>query len=289
MQTLRHGDDNRDVGTLQKLLNSKGANLVVDEDWGPSVDKAVAWFQSAHSSDDEFVAYDLKAGVVGPATWAILKADPQQEEISKDEPKRTQKISELRAAIQKHTPVSSSGVQAALAAANFLGIKEEPDGSNGGPQLKPVQDGYANYWQIPDGSDNRAWCAMLASTAIRLASGGKEYKDCADRNEWYRVWAQIPIEKFQGSTSYLEKWGKKKGLIRQAETAKDVECGEIFTMGRSSSGSDLSSSVTAGHVGMVLWDNGNGSVTTIEGNVSNSVMVKQRKLKDLRGLIKWWR
>jgi hypothetical protein len=130
---------------------------------------------------------------------------------------------------------------------------------------------------------------MLASTAIRLASGGKEYKDCADRNEWYRVWAQIPIEKFQGSTSYLEKWGKKKGLIRQAETAKDVECGEIFTMGRSSSGSDLSSSVTAGHVGMVLWDNGNGSVTTIEGNVSNSVMVKQRKLKDLRGLIKWWR
>ena len=59
-------------------------------------------------------------------------------------------------------------------------------------------------------------------------------------------------------------------------------------MARAGSGSDSTSSTKAGHVGLVVAD-GNGVITTVEGNVGNAVRSYRRKKADLNGWAEWWR
>jgi hypothetical protein len=63
---LREGASGPDVERLQKLLNAKGATLVVDGDFGNATKMAVRKFQN-----DKGLVED---GVVGQQTWAVLKA-----------------------------------------------------------------------------------------------------------------------------------------------------------------------------------------------------------------------
>lgn len=67
---LRRGDRGAAVIELQKLLNAKGATLVVDGDFGAATDAAVRKFQK----DNQLVA----DGIVGPKTWAALRSVPVQ-------------------------------------------------------------------------------------------------------------------------------------------------------------------------------------------------------------------
>ncbi|MCA9334091.1 peptidoglycan-binding protein [Candidatus Saccharibacteria bacterium] len=62
--TLRRGSKGEDVKTLQKALNSKGANLDVDGDFGPLTEGAVRRFQNQAG-----IKVD---GIVGPQTWGAL-------------------------------------------------------------------------------------------------------------------------------------------------------------------------------------------------------------------------
>jgi hypothetical protein len=63
---LREGASGPDVERLQKLLNAKGATLVVDGDFGNATKMAVRTFQNAKRLVED--------GVVGQQTWAALKA-----------------------------------------------------------------------------------------------------------------------------------------------------------------------------------------------------------------------
>jgi peptidoglycan hydrolase-like protein with peptidoglycan-binding domain len=59
---LRQGSKGPAVGRLQRFLNSIGAGLVVDDDFGPETDAAVHRYQAAVGLTSD--------GVVGPLTWA---------------------------------------------------------------------------------------------------------------------------------------------------------------------------------------------------------------------------
>lgn len=61
---LAKGTKGPDVERLQKLLNAKGAKLVVDADFGDRTDKAVRAFQKAAK-----ITVD---GIVGPQCWEAL-------------------------------------------------------------------------------------------------------------------------------------------------------------------------------------------------------------------------
>ena len=58
------GSKGSEVARLQNLLNARGANLIVDGDFGPATKKAVINFQAANGL--------LVDGVVGSQTWAKL-------------------------------------------------------------------------------------------------------------------------------------------------------------------------------------------------------------------------
>ena len=63
---LREGDKGSSVRTLQTMLNSHGAGLLVDGDFGPKTRAAVINFQSSHGLTVD--------GVAGPQTAAALRA-----------------------------------------------------------------------------------------------------------------------------------------------------------------------------------------------------------------------
>lgn len=62
--TLQEGDTGAAVRTLQQDLDTLGAGLSVDGDFGPATRAAVVAFQAAHG-----LAQD---GIVGPLTWAAI-------------------------------------------------------------------------------------------------------------------------------------------------------------------------------------------------------------------------
>jgi len=99
-------------------------------------------------------------------------------------------------------------------------------------------------------------------------------------------WKSTPIGKFYGGASQYEDLGKKPGWW--VEETGEAPAGSVFTMARGGSSSDPSQSTKAGHVGMVICDNGDGTITTCEGNVSNKVKSYVRKKTDLHGFVQWW-
>lgn len=68
--TLRQGDSGAAVVELQKLLNAKGAKLIVDGIFGAGTQTAVINFQRSNNL--------LADGIAGAKTWAALrKVSPQ--------------------------------------------------------------------------------------------------------------------------------------------------------------------------------------------------------------------
>lgn len=64
LPVLRLGAKSQAVGRLQALLNTYGARLGEDDDFGPATDRAVRSFQMTHHLGVD--------GVAGPSTWASL-------------------------------------------------------------------------------------------------------------------------------------------------------------------------------------------------------------------------
>src|SRR5262249_19023655 len=61
---LHRGDQNEEVGELQKQLRALGFDVVIDGDFGPATEVAVMQFQKAHELKPD--------GIVGPSTAGAL-------------------------------------------------------------------------------------------------------------------------------------------------------------------------------------------------------------------------
>lgn len=272
--TIQKGSKGASVKLLQERLNAKGFHVTVDSDFGPGTETAVDQFQAAHNLSVD--------GVVGPTTWAHLMSAGQV-------PTPDEVMEELRTSLRAKIPADASvSVRSVLdAAITKVGCKESPDGSNGGPELAEIVEGpggdgkvpsaYYLHWKITDKSILRnmpPWCALFVCYALRVGLGKI-------------AWSEIPFGNWFGGAQQVEDWGKKKGRWASPLPAV-VPAGAAFTISREGSGSDVGGGAGAGHVGLIICDNGDGTVTTIEGNVGNAVKSYKRKKSSIRGVVTWW-
>jgi len=290
LPTLKKGSQGAAVEYLQQRLTAKGYHLKVDGDFGNKTDQAVHQFQ---------VGQGLKAdGIVGGRTWAAL----QTETVAKPP---SELLQEQRDALIAKIPKNAPGVvkKALTIACKDLGLKEIPDGSNAGPEIDHLVGHYNQYWWVlRDGVDvavvkargypleseckpAMAWCGMAVSNWIRMALK-LPYWDY--KSGYGAPLKGHPFDTFQGGAAGVEDWAKKNCRWHECEASKPMPAGAAFTISRGQSGSDPSASPKAGHIGLVVCDNGDGTITTIEGNVGNGVGSYTRKKKDLRGYATWW-
>ena len=222
---------------LQIRLNALGYGpLLVDGVAGPKTLQSVRQFQAAQGLDVD--------GVAGPNTWAALKANraPQQ---------------------------PTSALDYALA---DLGKAESPLGSNAGPQIGHLVDGYGSHWGI-SGSARYPWCAMAVGVWTARGLGLGSRGDSID-------WERHPFGHWFGGVAQIEDWAGE----RLRTDWGNCPPGAIYTMAREGSSSDPSKATRAGHTGLVIAIEGS-RAHCVDGNVSNAVSRRTRRIRDLRGWI----
>lgn len=274
MTLIKRGSQGPAVRYCQERLVAKGFPVAVDGDFGAATQAAVKQFQASEG---------LKAdGIVGDATWKQLLVEAHTSTPSDIlYEQRAWLLSQIPVGIPAQVEKTLTGVCASL------GAREIPEGSNSGPEIQRWVAGYNAHWGIKD-TVNRPWCAMMVSSAIAYGLGYTMPPAWSD-------WPGHPffdIKKgggaFRGSSMDIEKWAKANARWTAASAHAEAAPGSIFTMARGSSGSDPANSPSAGHTGFIVCDNKDGTVTTVEGNVSNKIGSLRRKKTTLRGWASWW-
>ena len=278
-----------DVRTLQERLNHFGFHCgKPDGIFGSNTEDAVELFQASRGLGMD--------GIVGSGTWKALLSE------SSDETPATavQSWSETAlewlnsAEFRSQFPAehySEKAYAVLVAACEQYGKKEVPKGSNGGPEIAHIVDpggdgkvpsAYCKYYQWADLSKMPPWCALFVSWSVREGLSRIAGRQIS--------WEETPFGNWFGSVGYhYEPWGRENRTFVTAQQPDQVVPGMVFTMGRGGSGSDISTSVKSGHVGLVLKNNGDGTFETIEGNVSDKVTSYTRKMTDIRMFIWWWK
>lgn len=249
MRTIREGSAGSAVGEMQALLTAKGFEVgEVDSKFGPATAKALRAFQAAHGLTVD--------GVCGAATWREL-------DVVSRRPQAPQ-LEELQELLTrgKATGPALGALQAAI---KDIGKREDPPGSNAGPQIAHLVDGYREHWKWARkdyGKVAPAWCAMAASWWIRLGCGAQS-------------WGETPMGDWFGGSNQWRAWAREHRCW-----SKYPNPGALLIIG------DYKD---AYHTGMVAYyDVADDKVISIEGNVSNAVTVMERRTTDIHGFINWW-
>jgi len=247
------------VELLQERLSALGFKPgPVDGDFGPKTERAVRQFQAAHN---------LKVdGIVGDQTWAILLA-------GETVPVANNLVDQARRNLLAQVPAGLQASPKAVleAAIATLGWREQPDGSNGGPEVDAMTTGYTG-WDYAQGKP--PWCALAISYWLKEGLNASSYAD-------------IPFGDRFGAVFQIEDWAKGNNALIRPRVAEKAASGAVFTMSRAGSGSDPSEAVKAGHCGLVVRDD-DGYVITIEGNTGNQVNSRRRRKSSLRMFVPWW-
>lgn len=239
---LRVGDSGDAVAELIDILGAQGfwdrPNTSIFSD---SVEDSVEYFQSTHIGEDgEQLTAD---GVVGPATWwALLNPEGEAQRsfyVVGDIP----------------TNLSANRVALLELALKYHGAKEQPNGSNRGPEVDTFLPG---WWLSKNSSKAKgpAWCGYFVGALLKETLG------------------HFPYGGHYGSTHKIWTVAEQKEMTRNNPTP-----GDIFML--------LNSGGT-GHTGFVYWVSPDGdSYYTVEGNCGNRVKVgkRSRRASNFKGFI----
>ena len=212
--------DRASVAAIQKRLNQLGCGPVAEDgDFGPETQEAVELFQMR--SADHFGAPLDVDGKVGPLTWASLFAIPGVPEVK--DPGKPLLAETLRVATTQ------------------IGVKEDPLGSNRGPQV----DRYLKSVGAPLGSP---WCAAFVYFCFQQASTG-----LGQPNPVIRTGSVLEHWNRAGSTG-IPRLGRDECMV----TPSLVKPGMIFIITHPNG---------TGHCGLVESVTGT-LLTSIEGNTN---------------------
>ena len=251
---IKKGSQGEWVTKLQKTLNTRGYGpLAEDGDFGKKTRQAVWHYQESNNLDVD------DEGFVDDLTWDHLLTS---ERFS---PPLSLTVLHQRELEEKiGVAIGELRLQALLMAIQDLGLKEVPNGSNGGLEIAHIVDedgdglppsAYWVHWGNPDYKSMPPWCAISVSYWIKTALG-------TDR------WSDIPFGNWFGGCTQMMKWAQKKDCWVEASSLQpgDLMQGAAFIMPRSGSGSDSGGSKgwKPGHTGMVICDNKDGTFTTID-------------------------
>lgn len=236
---MRLGAEGFDVGRLQQALLEDGEAIDAIEldasSFGASTDAAVREFQARHLGPDGHVL-EID-GDVGPATlWALDNAGYTIPGLGYVVP-----------------GWRSEGDDPTVSAARSdVGKREDPDGSNDGPDLKKFH------------TLGRPWCALALS-------------------EWYREGAVAnggvsgPWGVFAAAMQVL---GWARGAKRVLDASEKARPGDCFAIVREDG---------HGHAGLVCSnEDAQGGFFTIEGNASNAVRGCRRTRAGVTAVIRPW-
>lgn len=217
-------NDTATVRLLQTRLKELGCGPAkVDGDFGPATEAAVRQFQMRFTDQN---GRPLKVdGQVGSITWASLFG--------------------LTSVSQTVTAETSLLKQLIKVAVSQIGRKEQPLGSNRGPEV----DDYIKCAGLNPQSGSYAWCMCFvywcfAEAAVKTGKNNPCIKTAGVRDHWNKA--------------------KQNGVlvIPSAKAIQDpslVKPGQLFCMGYTG---------TTGHIGIVEKVEG-GILTTIEGNTND--------------------
>lgn len=242
---LRLGSSGPDVLAVQTRLRANGYSVPLSGAYDSDIESAVFTFQAGHvGKNGKALVPDGKITVGGDATWWALhnpSAKAQQPPAS----------AESRAAAEVAALPAGKVRQLLELALAELGVKEVPDGSNGGLRV----DVYTDKWRKP-------WCAMWVSWCLRQATGGPAF----------------PPHRGIASAVRIRDWGLAKGRYRAGQPAS----GDIFVMIKP--GADGVDS-GHGHVGFVVAVEPT-RILGISGNDGNAVRVRWRNRSTIAGYVR---
>lgn len=234
MELLKKGSTGSNVKELQKLLNKKGFNLIVDGVFGINTKNAVSAFQSRNL--DKHGRPLVVDGQVGELTWWSLKNKTEITVIP---------VMDYSKMPDKSLGGSETGRQALQVAINEMQAGAcEIGGNNMGKFV-------AKYLEPAGLVPPQYWCASLVSWCFLQASGGNKSK--------------MPFKYSAGARNILSQF-KNKGwdFTLNDGSGKMPEPGDIIVWWRGKIDG------WSGHIGLV-HHSADGFIYTIEGNRSSKV------------------
>lgn len=232
LPVLQKGSVSIHVSNLKSILRSQGYwSGTNNQNFGVQTKAAVQYFQSTHiDKDGEFLKQD---GIVGPKTWWALynpTGSSQRSFIDQSESKGTfygtlssERKEMVRLALSEHKK----------------GIREIPDGSNGG-------DGVDKYIE---GFGRAPWCCLFISWL---------HKEC---------FGNYPLDQRQAHVRTFWARAKSRGLIRSAKIYCPIP-GDLMVWGFARN---------TGHISIcVSTDETQRVINTVGGNEGNRVKLGKR-------------
>lgn len=231
------GCEGHDVREVKKLLAQAGF-------WPREAgSRAGSYTEVVRQSVQAFqmTAHLKPDGIVGPKTFAALQgwkaaAKPPERLGRPPDGIGLERTTLLQRALQE------------------VGVREQPLGSNRGPDV----DRYLPGWARRTPGKGPPWCCFFASWVVSETFGA-----CP----WGRVRGSVYATYLAAETAGLIV--PEKGLIP----------GDLFVM----LGDGPEDGAIPGHIGFVYWSDGRGNYATIEGNCRNAVRIAERSAKDLVG------
>ena len=263
---LEPGASGEQVKALQRRLSAHGHKVEPSGLYDPETQAAVSAFQAQLGLPT--------TGILDVVTQGHIHGQ-QPRSVSGDT------FAEVRAALLQtlpervadHPEQARAKVTGALTAAiQMVGLREIPKGSNGGPEMGMITEGFS--------VNAPPWCALAVSYWVKQGTGATS-------------WRELPWGFRNGRALGFGQWGESNGRFIPASQTAPV--GAIYVMLRQGSGSDDGGQRGAGaarwegngHTGLVLEDCGQ-SLVTVDGNVSDMIRVCTRKKSEVIGYIIWW-